>query len=194
MEMQTPTELNYEPPTPLRQDDFFSDDASPGSPATTLVRPSELSLAGKHMAPPTVMAEDTSLGCGESFSQEPDLSEEPRRPSEVPEESSGSGFKEVETKMSEEKLRSHMRELTMEEGSEDEDAIKVKVTREEKKMSSITGLQEESSSLSKESSSSFQKERRWLCSSYYLQSKLALPPFWHAWGPSATSYSFHYVD
>ncbi|XP_067344763.1 ankyrin-3-like isoform X12 [Channa argus] len=46
LELQTPTELNYMPPTPLRSDDFFSEgDASVDSPSkTTLTRPSDLSL------------------------------------------------------------------------------------------------------------------------------------------------------
>ncbi|MGH0115524.1 UNVERIFIED_CONTAM: hypothetical protein FKN15_024854 [Acipenser sinensis] len=67
-ELQTPTELNYVPPTPLRKDDFFRDMCSVDSPFSTPSRPSNLSLslesqscptAGK---PPVVAAEDTSLG------------------------------------------------------------------------------------------------------------------------------------
>ncbi|XP_058891802.1 ankyrin-3-like isoform X8 [Acipenser ruthenus] len=67
-ELQTPTELNYVPPTPLRKDDFFRDMCSVDSPFRTPSRPSNLSLslesqscstAGK---PPVVAAEDTSLG------------------------------------------------------------------------------------------------------------------------------------
>ncbi|XP_024140590.1 ankyrin-3 isoform X11 [Oryzias melastigma] len=47
LELQTPTELNFVPPTPLRCDDFFSDgDTSLESPSKTpLTRPSDLSLA-----------------------------------------------------------------------------------------------------------------------------------------------------
>ncbi|TMS22157.1 Ankyrin-3 [Larimichthys crocea] len=46
LELQTPTELNYEPPTPLRSDNFFSEyEASAESPSKTmLTRPSDLSL------------------------------------------------------------------------------------------------------------------------------------------------------
>ncbi|XP_030019525.1 ankyrin-3-like isoform X7 [Sphaeramia orbicularis] len=45
LELQTPTELNYEPPTPLRSDDFFSEgDANLDSPRSALTRPSDLSL------------------------------------------------------------------------------------------------------------------------------------------------------
>ncbi|KAK1166394.1 hypothetical protein AOXY_G13024 [Acipenser oxyrinchus oxyrinchus] len=67
-ELQTPTELNYVPPTPLWQGDFFSDMSSIDSTFRTPSRPSNLSLslepqscstAGK---PPVVAAEDTSLG------------------------------------------------------------------------------------------------------------------------------------
>uniref|UniRef100_A0A3B4UA26 Ankyrin 3 n=1 Tax=Seriola dumerili TaxID=41447 RepID=A0A3B4UA26_SERDU len=85
LELQTPTELNYEPPTPLRSDDFFSEgDASLDSPSkTTLTRPSDLSLtqttsttssdpltvapapAPCGLVPPIVGAEDTALTTGE---------------------------------------------------------------------------------------------------------------------------------
>ncbi|XP_058882471.1 ankyrin-3-like isoform X35 [Acipenser ruthenus] len=67
-ELQTPTELNYVPPTPLWQGDFCSDMSSIDSTFRTPSRPSNLSLslesqscstAGK---PPVVAAEDTSLG------------------------------------------------------------------------------------------------------------------------------------
>ncbi|KAI3365504.1 hypothetical protein L3Q82_010580 [Scortum barcoo] len=46
LELQTPSDLNYQPPTPLRSDDFFSEgDTSADSPSrTTLTRPSDLSL------------------------------------------------------------------------------------------------------------------------------------------------------
>ncbi|XP_028819148.1 ankyrin-3 isoform X8 [Denticeps clupeoides] len=70
LEIQTPTALNYEPCTPLRQDDFFSlSPTSVGPQQTPPVRPSDLSLpstssmglVSKHEQPPTVVAEDTSL-------------------------------------------------------------------------------------------------------------------------------------
>ncbi|XP_054860231.1 ankyrin-3-like isoform X20 [Amphiprion ocellaris] len=46
LELQTPSDLNYVPPTPLRSDDFFSEgDASVESPSkSALTRPSDLSL------------------------------------------------------------------------------------------------------------------------------------------------------
>ncbi|XP_044035121.1 ankyrin-3-like isoform X48 [Siniperca chuatsi] len=85
LELQTPSDLNYEPPTPLRSDDFFSEgDASADSPSKTmLTRPSELSLTqttstsssdpltvapatgSNAPQPPIVGAEDTTLTTGE---------------------------------------------------------------------------------------------------------------------------------
>ncbi|XP_049320923.1 ankyrin-3 isoform X7 [Astyanax mexicanus] len=81
LELQSPTELNYEPPTPLRQDDFFSEDGSVVSPGRSPIRPSELSLPATSMdaasssnaTPPTVVAEDTHLGGRESCSREEDM-------------------------------------------------------------------------------------------------------------------------
>ncbi|XP_036936160.1 ankyrin-3 isoform X40 [Acanthopagrus latus] len=81
LELKTPTDLTYEPPTPLRSDNFFSEgDASADSPTkTTLTRPSDLSLTqttstsssdpltvapapgSKALEPPIVGAEDTTL-------------------------------------------------------------------------------------------------------------------------------------
>uniref|UniRef100_A0A665V9E1 Ankyrin 3 n=1 Tax=Echeneis naucrates TaxID=173247 RepID=A0A665V9E1_ECHNA len=77
LEMQTPTDLKYEPPTPLRSDNFFCEgDGSLDSPSkTTPVRPSDLSLTqttsttssdtlvapGPALMPPIVGAEDTAL-------------------------------------------------------------------------------------------------------------------------------------
>ncbi|XP_078019187.1 ankyrin-3-like isoform X21 [Epinephelus lanceolatus] len=90
LELQTPSDLNYEPPTPLRSDDFFSEgDASAESPSkTTLTRPSDLSLTqttstsssepitvapgptSNAMQPPVVGAEDTALTAGERAKEE----------------------------------------------------------------------------------------------------------------------------
>ncbi|XP_060950539.1 ankyrin-3-like [Limanda limanda] len=85
LELQTPTDLNYQPPTPLRSEGFFSEgEFSVDSPSkTTLTRPSDLSLtqttSTSSSTPPTVAqgpdpcapeppivgAEDTSLTAGE---------------------------------------------------------------------------------------------------------------------------------
>ncbi|XP_072559730.1 ankyrin-3 isoform X41 [Paramormyrops kingsleyae] len=71
LDLQTPVELNYEPPTPLRHDDFFGDEPSVDSLDRSVCRPSNLSLpspltpAGGPPAdtdPPTVTAEDSSIG------------------------------------------------------------------------------------------------------------------------------------
>ncbi|XP_042364595.1 ankyrin-3-like isoform X3 [Plectropomus leopardus] len=90
LELQTPSDLNYEPPTPLRSDDFFSEgDASADSPSkTTLTRPSDLSLtqttstsssdpltvapgpASNATQPPIVGAEDTASTTGEGAKEE----------------------------------------------------------------------------------------------------------------------------
>nr|XP_033797537.1 ankyrin-3 isoform X1 [Geotrypetes seraphini] len=68
VELKTPTGLRYVPPTPLHQDDFFSDISSIESPLRT---PSRLSDAlvtsqgfgdGTWSGPPMVTEEDTSLG------------------------------------------------------------------------------------------------------------------------------------
>ncbi|XP_035853458.1 ankyrin-3-like isoform X7 [Sander lucioperca] len=81
LELQTPSDLNFEPPTPLRSDDFFSEgDASADSPSKImLTRPSDLSLTqttstsssdpltvapgptSNATQPPIVGAEDTAL-------------------------------------------------------------------------------------------------------------------------------------
>ncbi|TSK14554.1 Ankyrin-3 [Bagarius yarrelli] len=78
LELQSPSELSYEPPTPLRQDDFFSEDGGiVVSPSRTPVRPNELSLPttsrdalSPNAAPPTVVAEDSSIGGRGSYSRE----------------------------------------------------------------------------------------------------------------------------
>ncbi|XP_031417492.1 ankyrin-3 isoform X26 [Clupea harengus] len=87
LEMQTPTELNYEPPSPLRHDDYFSLDPDSVDPShSTPIRPSNLSLPStpslgpgpRGPEPPTVLAEDTSLESHgvqglEEFSTEEDV-------------------------------------------------------------------------------------------------------------------------
>ncbi|XP_040922780.1 ankyrin-3-like isoform X2 [Toxotes jaculatrix] len=91
LELQTPTDLNYMPPSPLRSDDFFSEgDASVDSPTkTTLTRPSDLSLTQTTstsssdpltvvpgpcaLQPPIVGAEDTTLTTGERVEEKMEL-------------------------------------------------------------------------------------------------------------------------
>ncbi|XP_072524132.1 ankyrin-3 isoform X6 [Salminus brasiliensis] len=204
LELQSPSELNYEPPTPLRQDDFFSEVGSVVSPCRSPIRPSELSLpttsmdtASSNAAPPTVVAEDTYLGGRESYSREggsteddvavssesmvfleAQESEEAFKDSEVftqplvtqtevsgprGSESGRSGFEEGEEEMIQEKLKSLLKDIKLEEGSEDVEItdervqeILSQVEQAEKEMSSFTGLQSEVSSADKETSASGQ--------------------------------------
>ncbi|MCI4384092.1 hypothetical protein PGIGA_G00034500 [Pangasianodon gigas] len=196
LELQSPSELSYEPPTPLRKDDFFSEDSSVVSPSRTLIRPNELSLAttsrdalSPNAAPPTVVAEDTSIGGRGSCSREggsteddlevhdsDEVSKHPDvfmqsalREQEVPpngaygaRESGRSGFEEEEEEeMTQEKLKPPLKGINLEEGSENEEITKervqaylAQVEQAEKEMSSIAGLQEGPSSVSKEMSAS----------------------------------------
>ncbi|XP_040293229.1 ankyrin-3 isoform X3 [Bufo bufo] len=66
VELETPTGLRYVPPTPLHQDDFFSDNSSVESPLRTPSRLSDVLVTQQgngdiSAAPPVVVAEDTSL-------------------------------------------------------------------------------------------------------------------------------------
>lgn len=192
LELQSPSELSYEPPTPLRQDDFFSEDGSVVSPNRILVRPNELSLATTSRdalspsdAPPTVVAEDTSIGVRGSYSREggsteddlgvhdsdevskypdvfmasaPQEQEVPPNEAHGARESGRSGFEEEgEDKMKQEKHVSPYKSINLEEGSENVDKTKeimqanlLHVEQAEKEVSSIAGLQEGPSGVSKE--------------------------------------------
>ncbi|KAA0725601.1 Ankyrin-3 [Triplophysa tibetana] len=76
LELKSPSELSYEPPTPLRQDDFFNEDGRLNFPTSAPVRPSELSLpstsgpVSADAKPPTVIEEDTSIRGRGSLGQE----------------------------------------------------------------------------------------------------------------------------
>ncbi|KAM4032869.1 ankyrin-3 isoform 25-T25 [Anomaloglossus baeobatrachus] len=66
VELETPTGLHFTPPTPLHQDDFFSDNSSVESPLRTPSRLSDVLVTQQgngdiSPAPPVVVAEDTSL-------------------------------------------------------------------------------------------------------------------------------------
>ncbi|XP_072279851.1 ankyrin-3 [Pyxicephalus adspersus] len=66
VELETPIGLRYVPPTPLHQDDFFSDNSSIESPFRTPSRLSDVLVTPQgngdiSAAPPVVTAEDTSL-------------------------------------------------------------------------------------------------------------------------------------
>ncbi|XP_067226305.1 ankyrin-3-like isoform X24 [Chanodichthys erythropterus] len=197
LELKSPSELNYEPPTPLHQDDFFSEDSRLKFSYSAPVRPSELSLqttsgpVSTDTKPPTVMAEDSYIGGRESLGQEDGSAEDdlgvshesvvpskqhdsdvtskesdvfPNSPvneqqeqkipvcasaSEAPGESGKSEFDE---EMTQEKIKSLLENINLEEGSEDEEmteerlqAILSQVQQAEKDMSSISGLQSETS-------------------------------------------------
>ncbi|XP_073452387.1 ankyrin-3 isoform X16 [Aquarana catesbeiana] len=69
VELETPTGLRYVPPTPIHQDDFFSDNSSIESPFRTPSRLSDVLVIPQGngdilAAPPMVAAEDTSLDDG----------------------------------------------------------------------------------------------------------------------------------
>ncbi|XP_019059968.1 ankyrin-3 isoform X16 [Fukomys damarensis] len=67
VELETPTGLHYTPPTPLQQDDYFSDLSSIESPLRTPSRlsdglvPSQGNVVQSADGPPVVTAEDSSL-------------------------------------------------------------------------------------------------------------------------------------
>ncbi|XP_048025989.1 ankyrin-3-like isoform X4 [Megalobrama amblycephala] len=197
LELKSPSELTYEPPTPLHQDDFFSEDSRLKFSYSAPVRPSELSLqttsgpVSTDTKPPTVMAEDSYIGGRESLGQEDGSAEDdlgvshesvvpskqrdsdgtskesdvfPNSPvneqqehkipvcasaGEAPGESGKSGFDE---EITQEKIKSLLENIHLEEGSEDEEmteerlqAILSQVQQAEKDMSSISGLQSETS-------------------------------------------------
>nr|XP_055032206.1 ankyrin-3 isoform X8 [Misgurnus anguillicaudatus] len=190
LELKSPSVLSYEPPTPLRQDDYFSEDGRLNFPASAPVRPSELNLqttsgpVSADAKPPTVMQEDTSIGGRESLGQEDDnlgVGREPvvsyserevmskeldvfpsspvREQKEAqPEatvcssavESSKSGFDEED--VTQEKIKSLLENIKLEEGSEDVEMteerlqeILSQVQLAENDLSSISGLQGETS-------------------------------------------------
>lgn len=202
LELKSPSEVTYEPPTPLCEDDFFSEDIRLKFPSSAPVRPSELSLpntsgpVSADTKPPTVMAEDSSIGGRESVSQEDGPAEDdlsvskeiavpseqrdsegtskesdvfPKSPvkeqkevqpklpicvsaSEAPGESGKSGFDEEDEDMTQEKIKSLLENINLEEGSEDEEmteerlqAILSQVQLAEKDMSLVSGLQSETS-------------------------------------------------
>ncbi|XP_059386500.1 ankyrin-3-like isoform X15 [Carassius carassius] len=202
LELKSPSELAYEPPTPLHQDDFFGEDSRLNFPFSAPVRPSELSLpttsgpVSAETKPPTVMAEETFIGGRDSVSQE-DWSAEnyfgvskeipvpteqhdsertskesdvfPESPvkeqkevqsklpvcvsaNEAPGENGKSGFDEEDEEMTQEKIKSLLENIKLEEGSEEEEmteerlqAIFCEVQQADKDVSSISGLQSETS-------------------------------------------------
>ncbi|XP_071374431.1 LOW QUALITY PROTEIN: ankyrin-3-like [Centroberyx affinis] len=152
LELQTPSDLNYQPPTPLRSDNFFSEgDASLDSPSkTTLTRPSDLSLTQttstsssdpptvapgpgpRAPEPPTVVAEDTSLASGErTVSYEWPDNERRAGVSARGDAASDTGGREEEEEeeeeMTQERLQSLLEDIKLEGGSEDEEMTEERV-------------------------------------------------------------------
>ncbi|XP_045543325.1 ankyrin-3 isoform X8 [Salmo salar] len=70
LELQTPTGLICQPPTPLSSDHFFDEDAGLDSPSRTPTRPCDLSLTqttstpgpASHAQPPTMVVEEDTSG------------------------------------------------------------------------------------------------------------------------------------
>ncbi|XP_065098861.1 ankyrin-3 isoform X2 [Paramisgurnus dabryanus] len=194
LELKSPSVLSYEPPTPLRQDDYFSEDGRLNFPTSAPVRPSELNLqttsgpVSADAKPPTVIQEDTSIGGRESLGQEDDnlgVSREPvvsyshsevmskeldvfpsspvreqkeaqpeaticSSASGAPVEASKWGFDEED--VIQEKIKSLLENIKLEEGSEDVEMteerlqeILSQVQQAENDLSSISGLQGETS-------------------------------------------------
>nr|XP_057934084.1 ankyrin-3-like isoform X1 [Doryrhamphus excisus] len=166
LELQTPSDLKYTPPTPLRSDHFFSEGDSPvDSPSqAALARPSDLLLE-----PPLVRVEDTSLTSGESgVSREwPDNDRRAakQRGAKIefegayaadrdrnPEREAANGrmeeTEEEEEEMTQERLQSLLEDIKLEEEGSEEDeemteekvhAILQQVRQAEKDLSSLTG-------------------------------------------------------
>ncbi|KAM6951078.1 ankyrin-3 [Aplochiton taeniatus] len=204
-ELQTPSDLSYEPPTPLRNDFFFrEDDAVLDPPSRTPSRPSDLSLTSSSdpptvtpappqpsPKPPTVEEEDTTLGGRGSTSENqeetrPDEQQNAGRGEEEEEENqrwssrgepaqlstqpevfeTGAGWREEvggggviaeeeedEEEMTEERLRSLLEDIKLEEGGSGDEEMTEERVREilsevqqaEKDMHSLPGWQDNTS-------------------------------------------------
>ncbi|NXA47973.1 ANK3 protein, partial [Nothocercus julius] len=198
VELETPTGLRFGPPTPLQQDDFFSDTSSVESPLRPPSRLSDVLVApqgsvdGAAPGPPVVTEEDTSLddsqaefsvpregspgdvSVGQSPLEEVDLKDYPRYLGSCAgiakdakqmqsEETSKTGVRTeqpereksgTDEEMTEEKLKSLFEDIHLEEGFESEEMTEEKVwsilkgvQQAEQQMSSITGWQTDSSSV-----------------------------------------------
>uniref|UniRef100_A0A673B242 Ankyrin 3 n=1 Tax=Sphaeramia orbicularis TaxID=375764 RepID=A0A673B242_9TELE len=180
LELQTPTELNYEPPTPLRSDDFFSEgDANLDSPRSALTRPSDLSLtqttSTSSSEPVTVIpglgssAPEVTLAGAEEIGEE---AAGGRREIKVSYEWQREEEEEEEEEMTQERLQSLLEDIKQEGGLEDEEmteervnAILEQVRQAEKDMCSVPGWRSETSSTVVESAapghSSGPEEGRW---------------------------------
>uniref|UniRef100_A0A3Q3LF44 Ankyrin-3-like n=1 Tax=Mastacembelus armatus TaxID=205130 RepID=A0A3Q3LF44_9TELE len=148
LELQTPSTLNYEPPTPLRVDNFFSEeDSSVESPSKTptLIRPSDLSLTQTTSTsstdpitvapgpgscakqPPLVGAEDSALSAGEREEEKTGLPGQGgvlkgnQKQDPASDIIHGNGREEEEEEMTQERLQSLLEDIKLEGGLEDEE-------------------------------------------------------------------------
>ncbi|KAM8889750.1 ankyrin-3-like isoform 10-T10 [Synchiropus picturatus] len=176
LELQTPADLNYQPPTPLRSDDFFSEaETSIESPSkTVLSRPSDLSLTQTTSTsssealtvapgsgtsapqPPIVKVEDFSLK-GMSVDW-PDndrrvIQQQGKAAEEAAGQSNARKEEEEEEEMTQERLQSLLEDIHLEGGLEDEEiteervnAILEQVRQAEQELSSVPGWKGETSS------------------------------------------------
>ncbi|XP_053716068.1 ankyrin-3-like isoform X7 [Synchiropus splendidus] len=176
LELQTPADLNYQPPTPLRSDDFFSEaETSVESPSkTVLSRPSDLSLTQTTSTsssevltvapgsgtsapqPPIVKVEDFSLK-GMSVDW-PDndrrvIQQQGKAAEEAAGQSNAQKEEEEEEEMTQERLQSLLEDIHLEGGLEDEEiteervnAILEQVRQAEQELSSVPGWKGETSS------------------------------------------------
>uniref|UniRef100_A0A3P8SB19 Ankyrin 3 n=1 Tax=Amphiprion percula TaxID=161767 RepID=A0A3P8SB19_AMPPE len=171
LELQTPSDLNYVPPTPLRSDDFFSEgDASVESPSkSALTRPSDLSLTqttstSSTQEPPLVGPEETGMSVENKTGPDNDWraveqsGKATKREAEVVVEvASDAGLgngkeEEEEEEMTQERLQSLLEDIKLEGGVEEEEmteervnAILEQVRQAEKDVCSVPGWRSEES-------------------------------------------------
>uniref|UniRef100_A0AAQ6AKL2 Ankyrin 3 n=1 Tax=Amphiprion ocellaris TaxID=80972 RepID=A0AAQ6AKL2_AMPOC len=169
LELQTPSDLNYVPPTPLRSDDFFSEgDASVESPSkSALTRPSDLSLTqttstsssdpltvapgpgSKAQEPPLVGPEETGMSVENKTGPDND-----RR---AVEQSGKATKREAEVIVEDIKLEGGVEEEEMTE--ERVNAILEQVRQAEKDVCSVPGWRSEESAAPGQSANT--EEGRW---------------------------------
>uniref|UniRef100_A0A3Q1FZ25 Ankyrin 3 n=1 Tax=Acanthochromis polyacanthus TaxID=80966 RepID=A0A3Q1FZ25_9TELE len=186
LELQTPSDLNYVPPTPLRSDDFFSEgDASVESPSkSALTRPSDLSLTqttstSSTQEPPLVGPEETGMSVENKTGPDNDRraveqsGKATKREAEVVVEAAsdaglgnGKEEKEEEEEMTQERLQSLLEDIKLEGGVEEEEiteervnAILEQVRQAEKDVCSVPGWRSEETAAPGQSPNT--EEGRW---------------------------------
>ncbi|XP_028331409.1 ankyrin-3-like isoform X7 [Gouania willdenowi] len=134
-ELQTPSDLTYEPPTPLRSDRFFSD-ASDTPDTPILTRPSDLSLTHTNDGEP---GPDNDRRSVQQLGREPRAGVQGQSQKEEEEE-------EEEEEMTLERLQSLLEDIKLEGGEDEEEMTEEKVKvilqqvrQAEKDMCSVPG-------------------------------------------------------